>query len=66
MVVVRAGLTEQRALDALSSILNALNQRRIEKDRRRNKSKLSAQKQQTLHDKLSNSGFLAPIDSDKT
>jgi hypothetical protein len=64
MVVVRAGLTEQKALDALPSIMNALNQRRIEEDRRRNKSKLSAQEHQALRDKLNNSSFLAPIDSD--
>jgi len=32
MVVVRVGLTEQRALDALLSIVNALNQQRIDED----------------------------------
>jgi hypothetical protein len=66
MVVVRAGLTKQRAHDALPSIVNALNQQRIIEDCRRNKSKLSAQEHEGLYNKLNNSGFLAPIDSNKT
>jgi hypothetical protein len=54
MVVVRAGLTEQKALEALPFIINALNQQRIEEDRRRNKSKLSAQEHQALCENLNN------------
>jgi hypothetical protein len=64
--VVRAGLTEQRVPDALPSMVNLLNQRRIKEDRRRNKSKVSAQEHYALRDKLNNSGFLALIDSDET
>jgi hypothetical protein len=50
----------------LPSIVNALNQQRIIEDCRRNKSKLSAQEHEGLYNKLNNSGFLAPIDSNKT
>jgi hypothetical protein len=66
MVVVRAGLTEQRTLEALPSIVNALNQQRINEDRRRNRSKLSAQEHEALRENLNNSAFLAPIDSNET
>jgi hypothetical protein len=59
--VVRVDLTKQKVLDALPSIVNALNQRRVEEDRRRNEGKLSTQVHQTFHDKLNNLSFLAPI-----
>lgn len=63
MAVGRATLTELRLLGALSTIVNALNQRRIEESRRQNKSKLSADEYKVLRHKLNNSDFLAPIRS---
>jgi hypothetical protein len=50
----------------LLTIANALNQRRIEENRRQNKSKLSEEEEKALRDKLNNSGFLAPTDADET
>ncbi len=59
MVVVRVGLAEQKALEALPFIINALNQQLVEKDRGRSKSKLSAQEHRALCGNLNN--LLRPV-----
>jgi len=69
--MARASLTitntaERRPLEAVPSLTNFLNRRRIEDSRRQKKRKLAPEGYRTLRAKLNNCGSLAPNDADET